>query len=164
MKHHLIALPLALALAGCAAPDTGTQSGGGSDYFTQNRAYQAAPARKVAAASRVRAGLTGRALRQAAEQAMSRGHTGLFIGSGTFTLVTVADRTMAMRVVEAKGESFAVLQERGVPLSLSGQPNLSREAQAAAARESGCLATGNTYTRRYANGAFPKYAVHLQCG
>ena len=150
MKYFFLALPI--VLAACAAPVNTTQGTGFSNSSGGNRSYQASqPSAPVT--------LDKRALRQAAESSLR-------IGYGTRrdnVPVSVAGRSMGMRVVNVKGQNFAILQEKGIPFSLKGQPNLLSEAQTVAQNSSGCLATGNTWTKRYSNGAFPHYIVHLQC-
>ena len=148
MKYGLLALPI--ALAACAAPSNSPQGIGSSNPTPSGQSTQASP-------PTTQTSISSTSLRRAAESAFGYGRPRDDVP------VSVAGRSMAMRIVNVKGQNFAILQEKGVPFSLSAPPDLSGEAQMVAQRSSGCLTTGNTWTKRYSNGAHPKYAVHVIC-
>ena len=148
MRYIFLALPV--VLAACAAPHNTPQGVGFSNPSPSNQSTQTAQFATQTSPNSV-------SLKRAAESAFGYGRPRNDIP------ISVAGRSMGMRIVNVKGHDFAILQEQGIPFSLSAPQDLSVAAQTAAQRSSGCLATGNTWTKRYSNGAHPKYAVHLSC-
>ena len=150
MNKFLLALTLTISAGTAPCPVFAQGVGFGSYSSGKSNLAATAPQKAYEPASSAK-------LKRAAESSFGLGRRRDDI------VVAVADRKMKMRIVESRGFTFAVLGEQGIPFSLSGQPNLSAEAQRAAQTHSRCTASGKTWTKRYSNGAFPKYTVHLLC-
>ncbi|MGX9357283.1 hypothetical protein ACS3SW_19545 [Roseobacteraceae bacterium S113] len=77
-------------------------------------------------------------------------------------IVTVGGKSMALRQVKSSGHSFAILRQRGVPISAADLRDRSAEAETAAGQVTGCQPSGNTW-RRSDGANNPSYAVHILC-
>ena len=77
--------------------------------------------------------------------------------------MNVAGQTMYMRIVVSGGYRFATFRQRGIPLRLTGFPDVSPQVQQVALAQSGCPVQGTVWRKTFSNGAFPIYAVHLPC-
>ncbi|WP_141246498.1 hypothetical protein [Actibacterium ureilyticum] len=150
MKRLFFLLPV--LLSACVSASSGSKKGVGFGPYSGEVLAQ-----PVSRTIQVAKATDRAAIRRAAESAFGIG------SSRRHTPVQVADRVMYMRIVNSRGYTFAVLEQRGIPFSLRGQPNLSAQALASVQANSGCATSGDVWTRRNSNGAFPKYAVHVVC-